>query len=182
MCIQRLETLIAAINRTNAETLIEGETITALISVDMNGLKTINDNEGHNAGDLALTTLADCFLRAVKSKHRVYRVGGDEFIIVCRKVPEDTVSDICARIHQIVSETRYSCSIGYCYSKGEGRSIDDMLKESDKNMYSEKEQYYKEQKRSTTYKRDGKKIGRNDPCPCGSGKKYKNCCMNKETA
>ena len=46
----------------------------------------------------------------------------------------------------------------------------------------EKEQYYKEQKRSTTYKRDGKKIGRNDPCPCGSGKKYKNCCMNKETA
>ena len=121
----------------------EPETITALISVDMNGLKTINDNEGHNAGDLALTTLADCFLRAVKSKHRVYRVGGDEFIIVCRKVPEDTVSDICARIHQIVSETRYSCSIGYCYSKGEGRSVDDMLKESDKNMYSEKEQYYK---------------------------------------
>ena len=46
----------------------------------------------------------------------------------------------------------------------------------------EKEQYYKEQKRSTTFKREGKKIGRNDPCPCGSGKKYKNCCMNKETA
>ena len=46
----------------------------------------------------------------------------------------------------------------------------------------EKEQYYKEQKRSTTFKREGRKIGRNDPCPCGSGKKYKNCCMNKETA
>ncbi len=40
----------------------------------------------------------------------------------------------------------------------------------------EKEQYYKEQKRSTTYVREGKKIGRNDPCPCGSGKKYKQCC------
>lgn len=35
---------------------------------------------------------------------------------------------------------------------------------------------YKEQKLSTTIKRDGKKVGRNDSCPCGSGKKYKKCC------
>ncbi len=35
---------------------------------------------------------------------------------------------------------------------------------------------YKEQKLSTTIKREGKKVGRNDPCPCGSGKKYKKCC------
>lgn len=121
----------------------EPENITALISVDMNGLKTINDNEGHNAGDLALTTLADCFIKAVKSRHRVYRVGGDEFIIVCRKVSEDDVTGICSRIHKAVADTRYSCSVGYCYSKGEGKSIDDMLKDSDKNMYAEKEQYYK---------------------------------------
>lgn len=35
---------------------------------------------------------------------------------------------------------------------------------------------YKEQKKSTTFVREGKKVGRNDPCPCGSGKKYKKCC------
>ena len=40
----------------------------------------------------------------------------------------------------------------------------------------EKAALYKEQKLSTTFRREGKKIGRNDPCPCGSGKKYKNCC------
>ncbi len=39
-----------------------------------------------------------------------------------------------------------------------------------------REELYKEQKRSHTFVREGKKIGRNDPCPCGSGKKYKNCC------
>ena len=38
------------------------------------------------------------------------------------------------------------------------------------------EELYKLQKASHTYKREEKKIGRNDPCPCGSGKKYKNCC------
>ncbi len=46
-----------------------------------------------------------------------------------------------------------------------------------KDIYSEEDlkRMYKEQKESTTI-RKGKKIGRNDPCPCGSGKKYKYCC------
>ena len=46
-----------------------------------------------------------------------------------------------------------------------------------KEIFSESElkKLYKEQKKSTTI-RKGKKIGRNDPCPCGSGKKYKKCC------
>ena len=46
-----------------------------------------------------------------------------------------------------------------------------------KEIYSEEElkRMYKEQKESTTIRRE-KKIGRNDPCPCGSGKKYKKCC------
>ena len=43
----------------------------------------------------------------------------------------------------------------------------------------ERKALYKEQKESTTI-RVGKKIGRNDPCPCGSGKKYKQCCLLKQ--
>ena len=39
-----------------------------------------------------------------------------------------------------------------------------------------KKALYLEQKKSGTIRREGKKIGRNDPCPCGSGKKYKQCC------
>ena len=39
-----------------------------------------------------------------------------------------------------------------------------------------KKALYLEQKKSGTFRREGKKIGRNDPCPCGSGKKYKQCC------
>jgi len=47
-----------------------------------------------------------------------------------------------------------------------------------KEIYDEEtlERLYKEQKKSTTVVRDGAKVGRNDPCPCGSGKKYKKCC------
>jgi preprotein translocase subunit SecA len=46
------------------------------------------------------------------------------------------------------------------------------------NIFSQDRQkeLYTEQKRSTTFTRKEEKIGRNDPCPCGSGKKYKKCC------
>ena len=41
---------------------------------------------------------------------------------------------------------------------------------------AEQKELYKEQKASQTVRNEGPKIGRNDPCPCGSGKKYKKCC------
>ncbi len=127
-----------------ADTRNEPETINALLSVDMNGLKAINDNEGHKAGDLALTTLAKCFIEAAKHKYRVYRVGGDEFVIVCRKCKEQDVQALSSRIRENVAKTRYSCSVGYCYSKTGSSSIDEMLTASDENMYAEKMRYYKE--------------------------------------
>ena len=45
------------------------------------------------------------------------------------------------------------------------------------NQYREKREHKQE-----TVRRESPKIGRNDPCPCGSGKKYKNCCMKKDMA
>ena len=120
----------------------EPEEITALVSIDMNGLKTINDNEGHEAGDKAIATVAECFSRAAKRKQTVYRIGGDEFVIVCRKLSEEEVVELTKRIHQFVNETSYSCSVGYGYSKDGKKPIDELLSESDANMYNEKQQYY----------------------------------------
>ena len=113
----------------------------------MNGLKKINDIEGHAAGDLAITTIADCFIRAVKRKHYVYRVGGDEFVVVCRKVSEDDVIELTKRVHEQVGATKYSCSVGYSYSADGKKPIDQLLRESDAKMYNEKQQYYKENKK-----------------------------------
>lgn len=126
-----------------SDTSSEPEEITALVSIDMNGLKKINDTEGHIAGDKAISTLANCFLRAVKRKQTVYRVGGDEFVVVCRKLPEEEVIELTKRIHKLVAETPYSCSVGYGYSKDGKKPIDVLLSESDENMYAEKQEYYK---------------------------------------
>ena len=54
-----------------------GKDVTAIISIDMNGLKTINDEIGHAAGDEALVTLSYCFVRPLKGKQSGYRVRYD---------------------------------------------------------------------------------------------------------
>ena len=122
----------------------DSKSITAIISIDMNGLKKINDNLGHAAGDEALVTLSYCFSRSLKNKQYGYRIGGDEFIIVCRKTSKEDVLKIVELIRQYVSETKYSCSIGYSLNLDGNKSVDDLLKESDAMMYQEKEKYYLE--------------------------------------
>jgi len=116
--------------------------ITAIITIDMNGLKALNDNQGHLAGDEGLVTLALCFRKAATSGQRVYRIGGDEFVIVCRKTSEAAMHELLDAIKENVAETEYSCSIGYCYSPNNEKTFEQMVKESDEMMYAEKAKHY----------------------------------------
>lgn len=116
--------------------------IHALITLDMNGLKKINDMEGHAAGDKALETLASCFMQASTTRDSVYRLGGDEFIIVSRRTSEEEVCELIDRIRSLVSETKYSCSIGYSFCPDEITDIDELQKKSDEMMYKDKTEYY----------------------------------------
>ena len=116
--------------------------ITAFITIDMNGLKTINDTGGHDAGDIALTTLGYCFFKAVNYRQFVYRIGGDEFAIVCRKTNKEELEQLIQRINDNVAKTRYTCSIGYSLNEDGSKTIEQMIKESDEMMYQDKADYY----------------------------------------
>ena len=129
-----------------AETSRTYKDITAIISLDMNGLKKINDTYGHDAGDEALETLALCFARACKVKQSAYRMGGDEFAIVCHKTSEKEVKALIERIEKYVAETKYTCSVGYSYRKDGFINLDDLLKDSDEKMYSNKAEFYRTHK------------------------------------
>lgn len=127
-----------------ADICMNPEEITALVSIDMNGLKALNDNFGHAAGDEALETLGLCFNKALRSNQFAYRIGGDEFAIICRKTSYESLTELIKRIEDNVKKTEYNCSIGYSYSKDGEKTIKDMLKEADLMMYAQKERYYKE--------------------------------------
>ena len=117
--------------------------VEAVVSIDMNGLKATNDGEGHAAGDLALKTLADCFIRAATFGQRVYRVGGDEFMIVCFHGDENDVRALISRVDANVSKTKYSVAIGYAMKK-DGMSVDEAANVADARMYEMKSSYYLE--------------------------------------
>ena len=116
--------------------------ITAIVSIDMNGLKVINDTYGHVEGDQALETLALCFVKSAKAKHSIYRIGGDEFIIICYKTNEEELKQLIENIRKRVGDTKYSCSIGYSFDFSGNKDINEMLKESDEMMYLDKAAYY----------------------------------------
>lgn len=138
------DALTGLLNRQAYYAAIQGnrKDITALVSIDMNGLKTINDTEGHAAGDEALETLALCFMRAVKSKQPAYRIGGDEFVIICMRSGKDEVESLIERIRKNVGETKYKCAIGYSFDESGSKDIDELLKESDEMMYADKAKFY----------------------------------------
>jgi diguanylate cyclase (GGDEF)-like protein len=142
--LTRIDSLTGLLNRQTfyADIQSKPEEISALLSIDMNGLKTINDTGGHSAGDEALITLAVCFTRALKRGQSGYRIGGDEFVIVCRKSSQSEIMQLAERIKSSVANTPYSCSVGYSYRSDGTKSIDNLLKESDKMMYEDKARYY----------------------------------------
>ena len=138
------DSLTGVLNRQAFYASIDDDTksINALVSIDMNGLKAINDNEGHAAGDKALETIAHCFLQAASVRQSVYRIGGDEFVIICRRATEDDVKQLVEHIRKNVSKTKYKCAIGYSFYPDGTDTIDDMLKESDEKMYADKSAFY----------------------------------------
>ena len=128
----------------NADLVKNPEEITALLTIDMNGLKVLNDTFGHSAGDEALETLALCFSRALKSRQFGYRIGGDEFVILCRRTSEEEMQKLVKRIEHNVGETKYHCAIGCSYSEVGEKTVEEKLHESDIMMYAMKKRYYEE--------------------------------------
>lgn len=117
------------------------ENVTAVVTMDMNGLKRLNDNNGHTEGDKALKALAECFWKAAKDNQRLYRIGGDEYAALCVGNSEEDVKAFVERIRLEVAKTSYSCSIGYAM-RGEESNVETMYREADKMLYEDKRQYY----------------------------------------
>ena len=117
------------------------DSITAMVAIDMNGLKRTNDSFGHTEGDRALKTLANSFIASAGRKHHIYRIGGDEFIILCIGANEEEVRYMIERIGQELEKTPYSVSVGYAMNES-GLSSDELYHRADAMLYEDKRKYY----------------------------------------
>lgn len=68
-------------------------TLTAVISLDLNDLKALNDQYGHIEGDRALITITNVVKVCTSKSASLYRIGGDEFMLLCYKMSEDRVQE-----------------------------------------------------------------------------------------
>lgn len=114
---------------------------TGVAYIDINGLKRVNDLYGHEAGDRLIINTASSMLAILPEN--AYRVGGDEFVLICfdmdEKIFRSKVRDIC---DSIVAK-RISVSVGVVWEESSSE-LETMLRRADDLMYAEKKKYYEE--------------------------------------
>jgi diguanylate cyclase (GGDEF)-like protein/PAS domain S-box-containing protein len=119
---------------------------TALLFVDLDGFKAVNDRLGHDAGDELLRQAAARMKRCVRDGDVVARFAGDEFCVVLRpadpdvlrSVAERIVADLAAPFPVAGEDLRVGASVGGVTQR-EGEAADDLLRRADRTMYRAKE-------------------------------------------
>lgn len=127
---------------------IEWDTQFALMQIDLDWFKAVNDTYGHAAGDHVLQTVARIMVEETRDSDTVARIGGDEFVIMLPNMHDpDILSSIGNRIIQRLSkpvmfqgkECRISASIGTAlYEPGQGTSADAIMDDADTALYASK--------------------------------------------
>ena len=113
----------------------------AVIFADLNGLKPVNDNQGHDAGDELLKKAA-YLLRETFTDCECYRAGGDEFLIIAIDKPKEELEAKVKTLRQKSLIPGYiSFAIGFYYNE-KGGKIRRALHEADNNMYEDKKKFY----------------------------------------
>ena len=116
--------------------------IKAVVSIDMNELKYINDTFGHDMGDEALKQISNILLAKSGYYKNVYRIGGDEFIMLFVVQDEEVVKGRIENIRAELAKTKYTCAIGYAMNLD--NNLEEAIKLADKNMYIDKNNMKKE--------------------------------------
>jgi len=119
----------------------------AIIMVDMDKLKLINDRYGHRFGDRAIQLLAQRLSQYARTSDTVARIGGDEFAILLHQIQdEESVKQVCQRLIDalVVSSEiegtalNMQASMGYAIFPDNGKDIETLMEHADKSMYANK--------------------------------------------
>lgn len=117
----------------------------AIIVFDLNNLKKVNDIYGHQEGDLHITEAARLISLMFSEKGKVFRIGGDEFCVICPELPEKEIQKAISSLYNLISEENQtslrdlSIACGYAqYDYQNGENISASLSRADNAMYTHK--------------------------------------------
>jgi diguanylate cyclase (GGDEF)-like protein len=118
----------------------------AIVMLDLDGLKSINHQLGHEVGDAILRDLGRLFASHVRSSDFVARYAGDEFVAILQAGPEEAI-DLARRLQRLIDQkdfgqppalTRAGISVGCASFGADGTSLDELLIAADRSMLADK--------------------------------------------
>ncbi len=115
------------------------------VMCDINGLKAVNDNKGHEAGDDLIKRVSGC-LTDVFGAENVYRMGGDEFAIYSFDDSIQIFEEKIDKIRHMIIQNGDSIALGYSYAQGGDPNYTARRIEADNRMYDEKREFYRDGK------------------------------------
>lgn len=140
LCLQRLDEALVQAQET-------GEKV-AVMFIDLDRFKLINDTLGHHIGDGLLRTVARCLSQAVRADDTVSRLGGDEFVVIMRHVSDRAELDAMVNQRLIPSIRQnavvegntiaVSCSVGVAVFPEDATDLDGLMRRADAAMYEAK--------------------------------------------
>lgn len=139
--------LLMARLRDSISTASHGQSQVALLFIDLDDFKHVNDHLGHTVGDKLLTIVAARILASIRADDIACRYGGDEFVVLMSKIRDSAlVSSIAEKIRERIDgcygidekEVRISASIGFAVYPTHGDHCDALLKHADASMYRSK--------------------------------------------
>ena len=116
----------------------------AMLFIDLDGFKAVNDRFGHSHGDAVLIRAAKIFRAALRDADIIGRVGGDEFV-VCLAAPPSSIEEMATRIAERIVErsleigSGIGCSVGIALPSNEIQNIEATIRRADEAMYMAKE-------------------------------------------
>jgi diguanylate cyclase (GGDEF)-like protein len=117
----------------------------AVLMIDLNKFKDINDTYGHSAGDTVLVTIAQRLVSLVRSSDTVARLGGDEFVLIIESVAErEQIATLGRKLVDLLAEpitldsgevVSLGGSVGFAWYPKDGENLKDILEVADQAMY-----------------------------------------------
>lgn len=117
----------------------------SLLVIDIDHFKQVNDRHGHQMGDEVLKIVARLLSENLRSDDHLYRVGGEEFVLLCERLSAEAALSMADRLRKTVERfskvylpEKVTVSIGLSSAPADGTTIEALFKSADERMYSAK--------------------------------------------
>jgi diguanylate cyclase (GGDEF)-like protein len=113
-----------------------------VIYCDVTGLKRINDTKGHKEGDKLLVRACECIKEIFPREDGLFRVGGDEFLVICSGVEEDWFREKLVQLKRNMGKHEVMLALGDVWRPDARENLDKLFAEADERMYEDKRMHY----------------------------------------